>query len=176
MKKLIFLSAMAVAVAVCTSCSNSSYANELKAEKELIAEYIKRENINIIYELPADSLWGEKDYLEIDDNLYFHLVNPGTGTDTVEYKDRILIRYKRYTLEVYADTVDYWTTNELAYPTEFEYMVSSDYACTAWHEAVSYMKRDQSEAKIIVPSKLGFDDDNSSVIPYGYDIKIRIRK
>ena len=30
--------------------------------------------------------------------------------------------------------------------------------------------------KIICPSKLGFTDQNNNVIPYGYDMKIQIKR
>ena len=41
-------------------------------------------------------------------------------------------------------------------------------------EAVNYMRRTESEAKLIVTSKLGFDP--SVVTPYGYHVKIRFAK
>jgi hypothetical protein len=38
------------------------------------------------------------------------------------------------------------------------------------------MKRNDTQAKIIVPSKLGFSTNLTSVTPMGYDLKIKIEK
>lgn len=154
------------------SCNNNSYSKQLKAEKKLIAAYIERNNINIIESEPEDGVWGEKDYLEIDDYLYFHLVSRGDTTHEIQVRDEVLLRYKRYTLDENADTLSCWTTNEAASPVQFQYGVTSSSACSGWQEAVKYMKYHKSEAKIICPSKLGFTDEQSSVTPYGYDLFI----
>lgn len=161
-----------------TSCSSNTYARQLSAEKKLIEEYIKRNGINVIYSEP--DAWGEKDYLKVEgyDNLYFHLVERGT-TDTVEVKaaDRIVLRYKKYTLEEYSDTISYWGTDDGGYPISFAYAdMSSKSACTAWHAAITQMKLSGSTCKIICPSKLGFDEDKNSVTPYGYTLTFRIRR
>jgi hypothetical protein len=49
-------------------------------------------------------------------------------------------------------------------------------ACIAWHIAVGLMKYSGTSCKIICPSKLGFDDANTSVTPYGYDISILVKR
>lgn len=157
-----------------TSCKEeSSYAVQLKAEKALIKEYISRMGISVIEEWPEDSVFAENQYLLTSSGLYIQLLDKGQGTDTVEYNDIIVLRYKKYGLTEYADTLSYWTTSDTPYPIEFNYGVTSDLACSAWHEAISYMKRMQSQARIIVPSKIGFSDDSSSILtPYGYEMKI----
>ncbi|MCM1034898.1 MAG: DUF4827 domain-containing protein [Paludibacter sp.] len=160
------------------SCNSNSYANSLKEEKQLIADYIKRNHINIIYEEPEDGRWGENDYLEIGDNCYFRLTNIGdTEGDTIAYKDKIQLRYRQYTLDVYPQIIkSIWTPNESANPIVFQNGVSSEETCTAWLLAVAHMKYNGAEGKLICPSKLGFSDASDSVIPYGYDLKIQIRK
>lgn len=159
-------------------CNSNSYANALKEEKQLIADYIKRQNIHIIYEEPEDGNWGENDYLEIGDNCYFHLTDRGeTEGDSIAYKDKILLRYRQYTLDVYPQVVkSCWTTNESANPVVFQSGISSSETCTAWLLAVVHMKYNAAEGKLICPSKLGFTESGTSVTPYGYDLKIQIRK
>lgn len=165
-----------------SSCSGNTYANSLKAEKELIADFIEREHINVLQEFPSDSIdWGEKDYVDLSgygfDYLYFHLSKRGeTEGDSVVAGSTIVLRYKRYELGVTRDTISYWTTNDSAEPVTFAYGQDYTTACTAWHAAVKYMKFSGSEAKIICPSKLGFETEQSSVTPYGYDLKIKIKK
>ncbi len=161
-----------------TACVDSnSYAKSLEAEKELVEAYIKREQINILPEIPEDGVWGEKDYVEIDDYLYFHLsaVGDTASTDSVEYGMEINLRYRRYTLDVYADTVSYWTTADAPNPISFRYGNSSSNVCSGWLKALPYMKYNNSEAKIICPSKMGFSEEQSSVTPYGYDLKIQLK-
>lgn len=181
--KTIFLLVAACGLIIamlCAGCGSNSYANDLKSEKALIKDYIKRQNINIIYEAPAADAWGENDYLEIDDYLYFHLVNPGDTTgESVKYGDNVNLRYLRYTLNVDADTSRYWTTADAAQPVTFKYGYSASSSttfCSGWQYAIGYMKYSGSQAKIICPSKLGFDADQEAVIPYGYDLKILIEK
>ncbi|HPC26966.1 MAG TPA: hypothetical protein PK410_05510, partial [Paludibacteraceae bacterium] len=74
-----------------------------------------------------------------------------------------------------ADTISNWNTIDYPHPFTFNYLDYSQ-ACQAFHEAVSYMKRNDSEAKIIVPSKIGFSEYMNSVTPLGYDLKIKIQK
>ncbi len=161
-----------------SSCNDITYATELKNEKILIQEFIKRNKINVITELPADStIWNENDYYyNEDDGLYFHLINPGVGAE-VETNDVVVIRFKQYTLAppLEADTVNNWTTIDSQLPTTFVYGNDTEIS-TAFQEAASYMKRNDSEAKIIVPSKINFETFWDPATPMGYDIKIRIQK
>ncbi len=155
---------------------DSVYSVQRKAEKKLIEEYIKRENIKVLDAFPADNQFADNEFVRTESGLYFQLVDAGTGTDTVAYNDKVIIRYKRWQLSAYSDTTSYWTTDESAYPLTFQYGISSDASCEAWQEAVGYMKRNNSHAKLIVESKLGFSDDENSVTPYAYEIKIKIQK
>lgn len=167
------------AAIVFTSCTKSavSYSNLIKDEKKQIEDYIKRNNIHIIYEEPEYMEWGEKDYLEVGDYCYFHLVTPGdTTTQEVAYKDRVNIRYRRYGLGTSSDTLSYWNTNELPEPIQFQYNVTSASACTAWHLAIQRMKYSGAVGTIITPSRLGFTNDNKSVTPYIYDLSMQIRR
>lgn len=177
--KSLLLALLTPVIALLCSCNNSSqvYGNQLKAEKKLIADYIKRNNINVIKSEPIDEPWGENDYLEIDDYLYFHLVSQGeTDSEPLKYLDYIALRYRKYTLNEYADTISVWNTNDSPSPVEFQIGVSSSSTCEAWLQAIGYMKYNNAECKIICPSKLGFTEDATSVTPYGYDIKIKVRK
>lgn len=180
MKRLfLYIVLLGVAVAgTMMSCSSNTYARQLRAEKKLIEDYIKRNGIQVIYKEPE--VWGEKDYLKVEgyDNFYFHLVDRGT-TDTVDVKatDRVLVRYKKYTLDEYSDTISYWGTDDGGYPITFTYADTYDTrACAAWHAAITLMKRSGSTCEIICPSKLGFDSDKTNVTPYAYKLMFKIRR
>ena len=49
-----------------TACNKNSYSAKRAEEDKLIADFIKRQGINIIYEEPdSEADWGEKDYLKV---------------------------------------------------------------------------------------------------------------
>lgn len=162
---------------VITSCSNNTtYADELKTEQSLIKNYIKREHINVMSKMPTT--WGPNDYVLTESGLYFHLDSIGDTAVTVEAGNTISPRYIQYTLGEPADTIRKWTTVEFPYPDTFVYgdNANTTTSCTAFQEAVSYMKNNDSEAKLIVHSKIGFEANWSPATPIAYRLKIRIRK
>lgn len=177
MKRLIFYISFALlAIVLISSCNDTTYAKELKLEKLLIEEFVKRHNIKVIDVLPPDStVWGENDYYLTEDGLYFHLEKLGVGTDTLVINDKVVPRFRQYTLKVVADTINNWTTIDFPRPTDFIFGDLSQ-SCQAFHDAASMMKRNESEAKIIVPSKIGFKDNWTPATPMGYDLKIKIQK
>jgi hypothetical protein len=161
------------------SCDDDvTYAEQLRAEKKLIAFYIKRNNIKVVTEFRADSVWADTSiYYLSPSGMYFRLEEKGNAVDSLKVSsgDKINPRYHQYTLTTKPDTVSDWSTIDFAYPSSFYYGDLTQ-ACDAWHEAVGYMKYSNSIAKIIVPSKLGFDADVNSVTPYGYYFKIKFQK
>lgn len=159
------------------ACDNNTYSNALKEEQTLIENFIKRQGIEVVTEKPTE--WKENVYWKIPDydNYYFHLVEMGDTTKAaLEVKDVVLLRYIQYTLETYADTMRFWNSDDQPEPTNLQYMVSSQSSCTGWQIALEHMKYSGAQCKIICPSKLGFTDQNSNVIPYGYDMKIQIKR
>jgi hypothetical protein len=162
---------------VITSCSNNTtYADELKTEQSLIKNYIKRENIKVLSKMPTT--WGPNDYVLTESGLYFHLDSIGDATVSVEAGNTVAPRYIQYTLGEPADTIRKWSTVDFPFPTTFVYGDNSDLniSCTAFQEAVSYMKNNDSRAKIIVHSKIGFKENWTPATPIAYELKIRIRK
>lgn len=184
--KKILLGVCAV-ILIGTGCSSNTYSNQRKAEDKLIANYIAREGIQILNTLPDDDyVWGEKEYYQVSgyDNMYFHLIKRGpattiSGTDTIDNlinsSETIILRYKQYALTENADTANYWNTLDNAYPREFKYLTDYTNACTGWHVAVSLMKYPGSECQLICPSKQGFTEDQNSVTPYGYIMRIQVK-
>ena len=160
-------------------CNSNIYSEQLKKERKLIESYIARQGLNIVDTLPADDQWEENTYYRVPDydNFYFHMVELGDTTQAeIESGEYVLLLYKRYTLEEYLDTLFNWSTMDSADPIKFKYMVNSDMSCTGWQVALKYMKYHEAQCKIICPSKLGFIEENSTVTPYGYDLKIKIKR
>lgn len=171
----LFLSFLVVIIS--TSCSNvKTFAQQLDDEQATINAYIKRNNINVLSAFPSDKKWGSNDYVKTGSGLYFHLVDSGNRSikgDTLLAKNTVIPRYKQYDLTTTSDTISNWNTNDYPYPPEFTYLDMTQ-SCKAFQEAVSYMKRNESQAKIIVPFLLGFDSSNPT--PYCYTLKIQFLK
>jgi sulfur carrier protein ThiS len=174
---LIFLTSI-----VASSCSSTeTYAQLLDDEQALIHGFIVRNNIQIVSTFPTDTPWvknGKDIYVLTASGLYYHLINPGvslTPDDTLKLTYTVVPRFKQYTLGLPSDSISNWNTMDYPYPSDFTYGDLTQ-SCKGFQEAVSYMKRNYSEAKIIVPSKIGFNADMMSVTPYGYDLKILYQK
>ena len=183
MKRISFLFLIVfLASILISSCSNSTtYAEQLKLEKLQIADYIKRNNINVISKLPTKFKdWGATDYYLSSDGLYFHLDSPGdtiNKNDTLALNDDVVPRYIEYTL---ADpTVIHtsnWSTIDYPEPVTFTYGNTSK-SCIAFHEAAKYMNHNNAHAMLIIPSKIGFyASDLTAATPYVYKLKIQILK
>lgn len=159
---------------VAYGCNSNIYSEQLKKERKLIESYIARHGLIIVDTLPAADQWEENIYYRVPegDNCYFHMVALGDTTfPEIEKEDKVLLRFKRYTLDEYPDTLSNWGTMDSADPIKLEYMVNSETSCTGWQVALKYMKYPYSQCKIIVPSKMGFSEENSTVTPYGYELK-----
>lgn len=163
---------------ILTGCKddNVTYAEELKAENELILDFISRQNIEVVTEMPTTKIWPPKVFYKTPTGLYFRLTNPGdTLTEEVIAGDKIVPRFTQYTLEKKADTISNMNTIDFPRPTIFFYK-NLDEVCAGWHEAVGLMKYDNAEATFIVYSKLGFSTYNRPATPVAYEMKIRIQK
>jgi len=182
MKRISYLFLLGFLISlVASSCSNTkTYAQLLNEQKDLIDAYIKRNNIEVVSTFPTDTPWvknGKDIYVLTKSGLYFHMVNPGdlSSMDTLVLKNLVVPRFKEYTLNVVADTISNWNTVDYPYPSDFVYGDLTQ-SCKAFHEAASYMKRNESQAKIIVPSGIGFNADLLSVTPKAFDLKIKYQK
>lgn len=177
MKKIVFILLAGIAL-IATGCNGNTYSRLRNQEDKLIASFIKRHQWNIIDKEPADSIWGVKDYYKVQgyDNFYFHLIERGDTDVNIFTNDVIIVRYKKYALTENADTMSYWTTLEQPYPYEFHYGNYTDCEAVAWHAAVKLMKHTNAQCEILVPSKLGFNAEQTSVTPYMYILKIKVKQ
>jgi len=167
-------------VLIVNACKDEgiTYAEELKAEKELIADFISRQNIQIVATMPTSFPWPDKVYFKSKTGLYFRLTDQGdiAATDSLEGGDIVVPRYIDYSLKANnPDTISNLTTVDALYPDSFDYLNKAQ-ACLGWHEAVGYMKKNNAQAKIIVYSKIGFSQYTKPATPRGYDISIKIQK
>jgi len=178
MKHLLFQLLFLATIISFSSCSSDeTYEDLLNAEKELISNYIEQNNINVIETLPTNNNWGANDYYKTSDGFYIHIVDTGEIGAEVKTGQKVMARYYKISLQTPPDTVRRnWTTSESAYPEEivFDLITENPIPSKGIQKAISIMKRHNSAAKIIVPSKLGTTEDKDAVIPYFYDLKIKL--
>ena len=178
MKKTILMLLIGMGL-MTAGCTSNTYSRLRDKEDKLIANYISRNGLQIIEEEPAeDHQWGEKEYYKVSgyDNLNFHLIQRGDTSYEIVPNDLIVARYKQFELTENADTLSYWTTLDQAFPKEFHYQNGVECECAGWHVAVKLMKYTDAQCEIIVPSKLGFTEDQTSVTPYVYILKIKVKQ
>jgi len=182
MKRISYLLFLGFLISIiASSCSNTkTYSQQLDDEQALITTYIKRNNIIVVSTFPTSMPWvknGNDIYVKTSSGLYFHMIDPGntTNMDTLMSKNTVVTRFKQYTLNAVSDTISNWNTIDYPYPETFTYGDMTQ-SCKGFQEAVSYMKRNDSEAKLIIPSGNGFTIYMNSVTPLGYDLKIKILK
>lgn len=154
------------------SCENSAnYSQLLVQEEKNIEAWLADENITIIDEFPADSIFERNEMYHYPEGIYFQMFDKGEG-DTLRNGDQIILRYKQIMLDKNPVEEDYWTTMDRPYPNEEIRFGSTKNSCQGWQDAFALMKRSGSHARIIVPSKLGRDD--ATVVAYVYEMKIKI--
>lgn len=178
MKRIIVLGLVGIAC-ILAGCNNNTYSRLRDQEDKLIANYISRNNLQIITEEPEeDHVWGEKEYYKVRgyDNFYYHQIARGDTALKIETNDLIIVRYKQFALTENADTLSYWTTLDQAYPAEFHYGNTSECDAVGWHLAIKLMKYADAQCEFLCPSKLGFSNDQSSVTPYMYIMKIKVKQ
>ena len=165
-----------------TSCQGNTYAKLLKQEKANITTYINAHGYEVFEcdSIPADSVWkNPKALYKVAgyDYFYYRLNKIGDTTkQAVKVSETVVLRYRRFTLTEPYDTASYWTTLQAAYPIEFSYATDYSTANEAWQVACGLMGYPDAECMIICPSKLGFSEEQNSVTPYGYDLKMKIKR
>jgi hypothetical protein len=104
------------------SCNDSKSYEELKEEERVIIKRIIAEKgIEVLSEYPVDGVFGEKQFVELDNGIYLNVVDSGNGNRAVVNSTTILIRTSGYIYDT-TDTPYYFNTfANTAYPFEFKY-------------------------------------------------------
>ncbi|OJV38771.1 MAG: hypothetical protein BGO29_14100 [Bacteroidales bacterium 36-12] len=176
-KFLLVLFSFSLILLVACNDDNVTYAEELKAEQDIIKDFLKRNQIKVVNTLPEGFPWPDNVYYKSKTGLYFRLTDKGDHliSDSIVAGDEVVTRFLQYTLTAKADTVSSESSIDFPEPYEFKYLDLSQ-ACQGWHEAVGYMGFNNSKGKLIIPSKISFSSFNRPATPIGYDMEIRIKK
>jgi hypothetical protein len=167
--KIKFWGMMLLLIAMVACESETNYSQLLKAEEELIDSWLARNEIVLLDEFPADTVFGANEMYHFEDGIYFQLIEKGVG-DTLRTGDKLVLRYRQSTLDEFPMVEDYWTTQDRPYTNEMIYGSLSN-SSEGWQKAFELMRKAEAHAPIIVPPMLGRND--SEVIPYVYELKIR---
>ncbi len=138
---------------VATSCKQTTSQELQNLEADLLAKYIAKYHPGIT---PKSS------------GLYFIETKAGSTlpADTIKAGDLVKVYYKGYLIEEDAangiqDGYEFDASGEFE---PFSFTVGAGSVITGWDEGMTYMK-DGSEAKLIIPSKLGYSSQQQSTIP-----------
>jgi hypothetical protein len=140
-------------------------------EKKAIDRLIATENFEILNKYPADGVFGEKQFVILDNGVYLNVIDSGNGNRPKLYSTTILMRCSgRFIFQT--DTLSFSTFTNEYYPIEFVYgyaeNVISQYASmsiqsaewyflsTAVQSVLEYVG-ENARVKLIVP----FDDGST---------------
>ena len=146
-----FLVFSVIMIAV-TSCKSTTDQALRDQEATLLAKYIAKYHPNVT---PKSS------------GLYFIETKAGpVGADTIKAGDLVKVYYKGYLItddaaEGIKDGYEFDASGEFE---PFSFTVGAGSVLTGWDEGMTYMK-DGSEAKFVIPSKLGYSSQQQSTIP-----------
>ena len=177
MKKTVIFTGLFILLAgfLTISCDNSKSMQEyIREEKKAIERYILSQNIEVLNDYPADSVFKKNQYYKTDEGLYMHVADPGNTSRRVQVYDEVLVRFDyRYFIKSYVSgSTDSLVLNYAYFPIEFRYGISYDIdriglACSGFAIPLSYVG-EGAVVDLIIPSELGNSTDNSSFAPVFY--------
>lgn len=190
MKKGFNILMIVCAALLALSCSKTkSYTDMLKDQKKAIDRLIDKEGFEILKDFPKDSVFGEKQFVELENGVYLNIIDKGTSERAV-YGTKILYRCTMYypmdtayirATSNYVPVSPYYTTTSYIFsnygphsngtsPFPFTYGdYTSGYAGEGLMTPLQYVG-DRAKVKLIVPFKRGLPADNSNGEPAYYEI------
>lgn len=183
------------AILLLPSCNDrQSYAELLRGETEATNSYLS--NCQVITEIPSDTVFLTVDslltlglsredamkyapYYRMDENgdVYMQVVSVGDG-DMATNDQLVYFRFNRYNLNYYYSTGEWYSegnaTDLGTEPTSFRYNNYSLESSYQWGSGIQIPLRYlplNTEANLIVKSRVGVYNEQSSVIPYLYNIR-----
>jgi hypothetical protein len=153
-------------------------------EQRAIDRLIATEGFEILKKYPADSVFGEKQFVVLDNGVYLNVIDSGNGNRAKLYSTTILMRCSgRYIFE--ADTGSFSIFYNSTFPIEFIYGYASNVIALAatssgsaeWYllslglESILGYVGENAEVKLIVPFEYGstYQKENSRGAPLYFD-------
>jgi hypothetical protein len=166
-----------------SSCNkNKTYAQMVKDQKRAIDKLIVTEGLEITKEYPADGVFGEKEFVLLDNGVYLNIVDSGNGNRAVLYKTTILMRCSGpFIFELAPDTGRFDTFENNSSPVEFTYGYASlkmqstnmsweeSYFLSTGLESVLAYVGENAIVKLIIPFDVGSSYQANFSAPLYYD-------
>ena len=93
MNKILGSSLMMTAVLLITSCDKTqSYADMLKAEEKAIERLMDEEDIVVLKEYPADGVFKENEFYQMDNDVYINVIDSGNGNRIGTKRQNVNVR------------------------------------------------------------------------------------
>jgi len=164
MKKLFYISALFFLAVF--ACNDGKTYEEMKADEiKAIKRIIATKGIEVLSEYPHDGVFGENQFVKLDNGIYLNVVDSGNGDRAVAYSTDILLRVSgEY---YYTDSmVPFTTFTSSSVPMEFKYgnaySLVVSHAYSGWTdqyymffgsgiESILSYVGDSSVVKLIVP-------------------------
>jgi hypothetical protein len=166
-----------------SSCNNTpSYADMKKAQEKAINRFIAEKDIEILKTYPDDGVFGENQFVKLDNGIYLNVIDSGNGNKAVVGKTTVLVRFKVINFSDDAQTVrDLFDNGEE--PLEFlygnaAYVVSSysqvydlyyyPYFSTGIESILEYVS-ENAVVKAIIPFEEGSSSQSTLGAPLYYE-------
>ena len=173
MKKGFNLLMILCAVALALSCNKTkSYTDYLKDERKKIDRFMNEQGFVKLKDFPSDGVFGEKEYVELQNGVYFHIIDSGNGNRPVP-GTTILSRAKGIIFS--GDTMRYefdGFKGSSGPPLEFKYGSAVElngdalYISPGFVSALDFVG-DSSFVSMIVPFRVGSTAQQSTSSGYG---------
>ena len=157
------------------ACDNTKTMQEyIREEKKAIERYISTQNIEVLDEYPADSVFKENQYYKTSEGLYMHVVDPGNTDRKVQIYNSVLLRfdYMHYIKSYVSGSTDSFVLSYVFFPIEFRYGISysidpTGLSCSGFSIPLTYVG-EGAVVDLIIPSELGNSTDHGSFAPVFY--------
>lgn len=183
MKKGCNILLMVCAILMAMSCNKTkTYTDMLNDQRKAIDKLIANEDLVILKDYPDDGVFGDNEFVKLDNGIYLNVVDSGNGNRAVLGKTKIFSRFS--TVQLIGDTTiysNYGPHSNGTNPVEFLY---GDYTSIIKGGAVSIFESyaeerfnseglqaplqyvgNNSKVKIIIPFQKGSSYDNSKGLP-----------
>ena len=96
MKKGFYFVLILCAACLMGSCSKpKSYTDMLNDEKKAISRLIDSLDIEVLKDFPDDSIFGENQFVKLDNGVYMNIIDRGEGRATL-YSTKVMYRCEAY--------------------------------------------------------------------------------
>lgn len=175
---------MVLSVLVMSSCNNNrTYADMKKDQEKAIKKLIAEKGFEILQTYPPDGVFGENQFVELENGIYLNVVDSGNGNRAVVGKTEILIRFRVADFAGQEEPVVSDLFANDSYPLEFLYgnaayvvsMYASAYSgpyygfFSAGIENILQYVGEGAVVKAIIPFEEGSTYQSSSGIPLYFE-------